>query len=406
MKIRSRVVYLFIKNIPLLMIVAGAGSLFLSNIIAQKILDVKTFGLFSLHIFVFSILTISSALGIEQAIVRLLKIDEGKITVDKFLVYIILCIVMFSPLAFLLLINSFYGFDITFQLYLTIVFVVLSIVASSFFKVTGDLYSWALVINGWKYMVPLYVIMIFSLDKFVAFSVFIWSFLFLFLGVAIFLVRKFDLSFASEYKINYTLSIFLFGLISIVGFALYDFLDRIIISKKFSEVEFGRLYFQYTVVVSFSLIFMSFLSAKKTSAYKRQISKELVKKDLFHSFFLSILFCTMGLCLAFSLNLLSIVDSFYIGDYQTLYFLFFLGVVKSTYTIVSAGFNVVCSPRYLFISSIYSVFTAAICIVLFIVNVNNYGIHCVILAATILWLIRMVIIYSLTLRSIGLLEKC
>lgn len=259
-----------ISNFPFLITAGGAASLFISNFFAQALLDKSTFGLYSLSLFIFSIIIIAGALGVEQAIIRLVKVDDTKIIIDNNLLMIIAVVLVTVPPVFAKVLSSIYSIEAGWALYVSILFATASIVFSAFYKVSGSMLAWSIVLNGWKFVVIAYVWLLYTQGDFSNFTDFIWIFLFGFIVISFFFIRGVSVTFESTQSIASVFWVFLFGFFSIVGFTLYDFFDRIVISKLFSEIEFGRLYFQYSVIVSFSLMFLSFKAAKNTNVYKKK----------------------------------------------------------------------------------------------------------------------------------------
>lgn len=339
----------FKKHIPILMPIIGAGSTFLVNLIMKSVLSPIAYGDFAALLLIIITLYIIGLLGYEQVFIRLLKVNNGRVIIQKWLAVVAGCVLLLSPFVSFLLMDTLSIVD-----NLTPFFIICSLVIpastllSTLFKVSGDLTAHYMYMNAWKFFLLLVVIYSVSFSE--ANLNYIHILLALSVGftLSIFISNKSNIKITSGGDLKIILIFLIAGMASITGYAIFDGMDRFIIKDLFSREVFGDYFFIFTFIMAPVSIISAYFTARKLPAYKACFDLSILQKDYF-----SVLFLSMAISLLFYLCIEILIWAGLIGfseEYQGLMIsVVMLAIIRGGYAMLSMAYTVVCSSRTLMI---------------------------------------------------------
>lgn len=286
----------FIKTIQqhfsFFIIICGAGSFFISNIILKEIFTPQQYGNYSIFITYISLISIFGLLGLEQIFIRYSEfLSYNKITTQKFQIRLIFTVIIISSI-----ISCFFFNNLYFYLNLNIILVLfssMSIISLLYFynvfRLNSDFILSQILNNLWKIILLgiTSTFLIFEIKDFILFiNIIMISIISTNLLAAYFYYKriKFIYNEIVSKKIIYSSSVQF--LVSITSFSLLLFGDRFLIEYKFGINEFGNYFYLTNFFLAPFSIFQNYIGFKQLIAFKNNFNKELLNKISKKTFFL------------------------------------------------------------------------------------------------------------------------
>ncbi len=398
MFIKIKIISFVQTNLSLMLPVMGAGSAFLLNVFLKSNLPASEYGEFAALLLVVSSLFMIGALGFDNALVRLLEVDGGRLIVRHNIVLVAFGVLFIAPLvSYMLLkmvgaINIFDGFFVLFSFLIS-----MSLLVGVLFKVKGEVASFYMVNSAWKIILLMLVALLFSSGFMVSYPSLIVVSIFIGLVVSVLFSGCKEIYFRpGGYDLLHVAAYMVAALASIAGYAFFDLLDRFVVKEFFSSAVFGDYYFIFTFILSPVGIVAYYFSAKKLNEYKLSFNLNLLRRDFLKVTLLSLLialFFALFVCLSVSLEIL-----FFVVDYKWLLVVVVaLAVVRGGYPIVSMAYTVVCSSRSLMLVGVF--FCMLTALIYYFINIFVGGVDIILCSILfpVLWLGRL-IVYWLLIR--------
>ncbi len=377
------------NNVSILLSIISSASSFFVNIFLKGFLSADAYGDFSLIFFAVNTIFILGMVGYDQVLIKYSNSDNGYLVYERNVVKLGVCVFLFSPFLSVFILTSLSILENFSFLYMLISLIATFLVVNSIlFNLSGDLSSSYFYIGFWRFvllMSVLYMSVFHSdyrrYDVVIFFSMLLTVFAFYF--------KRPNIIVKNENKTSFfiLLTLLMSSLFSLTSYQFFEGLDRIIINSHFDKSVFGDYFFLFSTILAPVSVICTYNSAKKLVAYKDSISISQVKKDFYHSLFLSFTIAMIvgGVVLFLIyigfLQLLSI-------DFQTLILVILLCTLRGGYSILSMAYKVVAKSKTLFFSSIF--FLVISLLVFFILKNLNYdlGIKSMIISICLLWLLR------------------
>ncbi len=343
-----------IKNYVVLVPVFGAVALFLVNYILKSKLAPVEYGEVAVYLFISSLLYIGAGMGFEQVIVRSASVSESLVIIDRN-VLITSGLLVFLSMALSLFFGHYFLNMNRFGIALLAGFVALSVYLSALGRLSGHLLAAYLAISMWKVLLLVFALLsIYVVDHLEFDVLLLLSIIFGFLVSIVAFFKQGGLVVCNSSRSYVDVFLMSAGaIVSVVGYAFFDSMDRLILEGIVDREEFGEYYFYYVFIVSPSMIFASYFSSRKLNGYKSNFRLPVVYKDCALVVLLSFLF---SMFMAF---ILIFLDFLYVdvwsGSYSILFWLVVLSAFRGGYSVISIAYNVVCRTRSLFITGVFSV---------------------------------------------------
>ncbi|TMN81315.1 hypothetical protein CWB63_15675 [Pseudoalteromonas sp. S409] len=362
-------------------------------------MDESSYGNFAVNLFIINITFTLGLYGYDQLVNRTSAVSQAnEIKISGYCFRLGILWVLLCPIFSYILIDYFVKYDF-FNIYSLLLFFLIPvlIIYSTFFKLIGNIVKVYLVLNLWKLIFPIivFILCLLGLD----FLGNIWViFLVSVVSVFAFPFMRTRLDFKVEEKSkNKTeeLNLLLASSFSLVGFFLFDNLDRNTFIALYDVEVFGDYFFIYILLMTPISLISNYYSSLKISGYKKLFNIKEFHIDLRNLLFLN------GL-----VSLLSVVFIIFLLEFDfieirsmSLDFMFCvisMCMVKGVYSLASVAYSINCKSTTLyvlsFISIIISVFIFHIVTVYFS-NLNYFNLVTIFL---LLWFFRLCIyIYAI-----------
>ena len=289
-----------VNHSSLLVIVAGAGGFFLTNIILKMILSPIEFGQFSLLITYFSLMYIFGLFGFEQVFIRLSNIVAADtIKTQSFQIKTALRASLLSSVLGTVFFRVFYaGIEINLLLLFLATYSITNIMfVFTIFRLNSNFFIAQLIANFWKIIlfavsVALFLFFrneaLFHVIKNTLVITIIAGFV-----VSLYVLRKkiafvYNEDFSKKEIVQYFIQFFL----SILIFSFLSFGDRFIFNELFGIEAFGNYYYLCNFFLAPFSIFQNYIGFKQIVQFKdswdRKLFDKLVMKIFFFGFSLAI----------------------------------------------------------------------------------------------------------------------
>lgn len=336
-----------VKHSSLLVIVAGAGGFFLTNIILKMILSPIEFGQFSLLVTYFSLMYIFGLFGFEQVFIRLSNIAGiNTIKTQSFQIKTALKASLLSSVLGTIFFKTIYvDIEINLLLLFLATYSITNIMfIFTIFRLNSNFFVAQIIANFWKIILFIVsVILLFFLKNSPLFylikNTIVITIIIGFI-VSIYVLRKtIVFVYNEDYSKKEILEYFLQFFLSILIFSFLSFGDRFIFNELFGIEEFGNYYYLCNFFLAPFSIFQNYIGFKQIVQFKdswdRKLFGKLVSKIIL-----------FGLILAIALSVVTgIIDSrkilnFAFHDYITsIVILLMIGITKLYYAAIAALFE-------------------------------------------------------------------
>jgi hypothetical protein len=392
---------LCISNLSIILPISGAASAFLANLILKSHLDSTVYGEFASSLFMIVTLYMIAGLGYEQVLVRLTEVEGDKVVVRSNVAILGFSIIVISPIICHYILLVFGVIDESNPLIIASSFMIsISNILSTLYKITGRLISHYLFLHAWKV-----VLLVLILVKYVIQG-----------GADIVHLELVVLSLTIGFLISCLSSSFQFvvfrnaimpmsklllyssaGAISIIGFSIFDGLDRFLIKEVFDKAVFGDYFFIFSFIMSPVAIVSGYVSAKQLSFYKKSFRVKIFKQDYFKVLIIStsvaITFTILIQLLVFT-GLVTLME----GYYEMLIIIFFISIIRGGYFILSMAYSILCSSQLLILIGV--VFAGIGILMFYLMSIiEGVSVVSIGLLLFILWSMRSVIYWFLIMHE-------
>ena len=393
MLIVNKFLQLFNKHFSLLILSLASFSFFIINIFLKEQLNSEDYGLYSLLITYISLLSSFGMLGFEQTLLRN-SVIKLKLEIDKALIVpIIFSALLVSLIGSFLMFNNYnlgLGVSLIFLLSLMVILVKL---IYSLYRLGSRFVISQIALNFWK--IALFCVVLFFFffdypltlrDVFTCIIALFFLSLFLFFGLIKKILFISNLDFQQVLKQSALFMLTLFT-ISLIGFG-----DRFFIESRFGLIVLGDYFFYINMFLFPFSLFQTYIGFKEIVSFKKDFHINflnskllfLLKKSIYFSLFLFTILYLVDYCNLYNFNISS--------NLNIIIPLILLGVIKISYSLLSAAMGAICSDDMLYDINIKSIIS--ILLVVPLMYFFSYNISLTIIFIIALWLIRCFIWYS------------
>lgn len=393
MLIVNKFLQLFNKHFSLLILSLASFSFFIVNIFLKEQLNSEDYGLYSLLITYISLLSSFGMLGFEQTLLRN-SVIKLKLEIDKALIVpIIFSALLVSLIGSFLMFNNYnlgLGVSLIFLLSLMVILVKL---IYSLYRLSSRFVISQIALNFWK--IALFCVVLFFFffdysltlrDVFTCIIALFFLSLFLFFGLIkkILFISNLDLQQVLKQSALFMLTLFT---ISLIGFG-----DRFFIESRFGLIVLGDYFFYINMFLFPFSLFQTYIGFKEIVSFKKDFHINvlnskllfLLKKSIYFSLFLFTILYLVDYCNIYNFNIFS--------NLNIIIPLILLGIIKISYSLLSAAMGAICSDDMLYDINIKSIIS--ILLVVPLMYFFSYNISLTIIFIIALWLIRCFIWYS------------
>ncbi|EOU2463887.1 hypothetical protein ACNTOD_002836 [Vibrio navarrensis] len=380
--------------------IASAAASFILSFWLKIILTPEAYGDFATAFFTVNVLLGLGVVGYDQVIIRLSKLTERGLEIDKWIVMIGVLILLLTPgLSFVFLsafgVVSEFSLGYLFMSWMAACIAVLAIL----FNLQGRLLESYFFLGSWKVVLLLTVSVLYlvqlAMDEFellILFSLagtFVWLLVF---RKRIFYLVKGQLDAKSVYLLYFS------SVISLVSYQAFEGLDRFLLLSTFDKVLFGDYFFVFNFLLAPTSIFVSYYTVKRLKIYKARFSYVLMFRDYVNVSVFSVL---SGLCLLgviYSIVVFGVV-SFSSLDFSSVLIVLCLCVVRNGYLVLSAAYKVVASKStLLFVAILFGMLSILVCSFSSRFEIS-FQLNELILVVLGLWLLRILLYFYVILND-------
>ena len=342
--------------------IAGAGSVFLVNIVLKATLSDFEYGEYSIFITFLQVCVSFGFLGLEQVFLRLSEVSkENDILTDKKLLKITLGVgLLFSLLLSLVFSKVFLKIEIAFTLLILLTFstslmmFLYNIVRLKKQFVTAQLFS-----NMWKYII-LAITAVLLINGAASTKTLIEVFTYTAIGsvvvFSIYVVKNVPFKFTDSFALS-TISRYSFHFIlSMLTLTFIGFFDRFYIKAFFGSSAFGTYFYLSTIFYFPFALLQGYIGFKELVFFKTNASLPILKKKLIRVNFLSLGIAVTIYGTAYILNILEVIPAIAFNLNATLIFILMgLGVLRINYSMLSSVLGAIGSIKIIRNANIQSI---------------------------------------------------
>jgi len=393
------------KHLSLAIIIFGAGSFFLSNILLKEVLNEEAYGQYSITITYFSVIFIFGLLGLEQIFLRYSNfIAVNTIETQKFQVSLIIKTILLTSTIGTLFFSFYFKeeFKINFiLLYLSSISIVALLYLFNIFRLNTDFVFAQVVANFWRIILLVLAEVLFFLkisDLNVLLNFIMLGILFSFLLAFFVFFKRIQFVYNENHTPKDIIKTSFQFFISIATFSLLTFGDRFVIQNKFGFEEFGNYFYLTNFFLAPFSILQNYIGFKQLIFFKNNFTIKAFdafnKKVIFFGVLLAVfLFITPNL-----LMYLKII-TFEFDKYTSItILLLILGIIRLYSSSISSAFEAKTNIDSLKKANLIFILLALV-IVVFAVLVFN-SLELIIATVSLIWLLRTLIYKSVLLKQI------
>ena len=363
---------------------AGAGTLFLANILTKRFLSPEDYLLLSYLITITTILNSFALGGMEQLIVRYSTTENSKTTIDKTSIKIIIYTLAISLAFFPIILSMIFPDSLTWPWLLTLTLnFTLTLINYNLYRVRRNFVEAQLTAGAWKFIILIgvatcYFGIVNSLETALLAGIGLTTILNLHLARKNFRSLKIG---DSQHPIMSTGLAFSFSLAIMTVLGTFD---RVLAEKLSGPSLFAEyIYFSMIVIYPFNMI-ASYVGFKEAVYFKTDFSVNLVIQKIVNLFIkITAMFILFGLCIHLAAPLTHLIVT-----WQNMLLSYALICIKCIYSIFSAIMGSRASAKEIWSSNFYSAISIIIISLIFITTNSSITINSLLALFTILWLSR------------------
>lgn len=382
----------FEQHLSLLVIMVGAISFFVSNLVMKEILSAAQYGHYSIFVTYFSLIYVFGILGTEQVFLRFsMGIKKNTIETQKFQLILIASIILLSSICSCYLFKQHYAeIEInTILLFVSSLGMIGILFSFSVLRLNTNFVLAQFITNYWK-MCLFILAVLFYIFKNADFELFIkiicFNIFFVFVLSAIYIYKKMTFLFNDTISNKEIVRTSFHFFLSILSFSLLIFADRFIIEKKYSFEEFGNFFYLTNFFLAPYTILQNYIGFKQLIVFKNEFNAKYLANFNRKIILLGSL---LGLCLFLSALLLSFTETvaFKFNKYIPIIgLLLFTGILRLYSSSIISAFEARTNIQTLRKANIYivSITVFILCIAVFTAG----SIEAILMYVIVIWFLR------------------
>jgi len=377
--------------------IAGAGSIFLVNIVLKATLSDFQYGEYSIFITFLQVCISFGFLGLEQVFLRLSEVRDDKLLTDKKLLKITFVVgLLFSLLLSAVFSKIFLKIQVATTLLMLLTFstslmmFLYNIVRLKKQFVVAQLFN-----NMWKYIV-LVITGILLIGGNVNTKTLIEIFTYVSIGSAtffsIYVIKNIPFKFTNSFELSAIYKYSFHFVISMLSITFIGFFDRFYIKALFGSEAFGDYFYLATIFYFPFALLQGYVGFKELVFFKTNASLPILKRKLRNINVLSVIIAIAIYGAAYVLNDLEVIPAIdFTSSGSVILILMALGVLRINYSMLSSVLGATGSIKIIRNANIQSL----VFILLIVTAGSNYliSVEAVAFCILLVWISRILVWY-------------
>ena len=377
--------------------IAGAGSIFLVNIVLKATLSDFQYGEYSIFITFLQVCISFGFLGLEQVFLRLSEVRDDKLLTDKKLLKITFVVgLLFSLLLSAVFSKIFLKIQVATTLLMLLTFstslmmFLYNIVRLKKQFVVAQLFN-----NMWKYIV-LVITGILLIGGNVNTKTLIEIFTYVSIGSAtffsIYVIKNIPFKFTNSFELSAIYKYSFHFVISMLSITFIGFFDRFYIKALFGSEAFGDYFYLATIFYFPFALLQGYVGFKELVFFKTNASLPILKRKLRNINVLSVIIAIAIYGAAYVLNDLEVIPAIdFTSSGSVILILMALGVLRINYSMLSSVLGATGSIKIIRNANIQSL----VFILLIFAAGSNYliSVEAVAFCILLVWISRILVWY-------------
>ena len=377
--------------------IAGAGSIFLVNIVLKATLSDFQYGEYSIFITFLQVCISFGFLGLEQVFLRLSEVRDDKLLTDKKLLKITFVVgLLFSLLLSAVFSKIFLKIQVATTLLMLLTFstslmmFLYNVVRLKKQFVVAQLFN-----NMWKYIV-LVITGILLIGGNVNAKTLIEIFTYVSIGSAtffsIYVIKNIPFKFTNSFELSAIYKYSFHFVISMLSITFIGFFDRFYIKAFFGSEAFGDYFYLATIFYFPFALLQGYVGFKELVFFKTNASLPILKRKLRNINVLSVIIAIAIYGAAYVLNDLEVIPAIdFASSGSVILILMALGVLRINYSMLSSVLGATGSIKIIRNANIQSL----VFILLIVTAGSNYliSVEAVAFCILLVWISRILVWY-------------
>ena len=377
--------------------IAGAGSIFLVNIVLKASLSDFQYGEYSIFITFLQVCISFGFLGLEQVFLRLSEVRDDRLLTDKKLLKITFAVgLLFSLLLSAIFSKIFLKIQVATTLLILLTFstslmmFLYNIVRLKKQFVVAQLFN-----NMWKYIV-LVITGILLIGGNVNVKTLIEIFTYVSIGSAtffsIYVIKNIPFKFTNSFELSAIYKYSFHFVVSMLSITFIGFFDRFYIKALFGSEAFGDYFYLATIFYFPFALLQGYVGFKELVFFKTNASLPILKRKLRNINVLSVIIAIAIYGAAYILNDLEIIPAIdFTSSGSVIFILMALGVLRINYSMLSSVLGATGSIKIIRNANIQSL----VFILLIFAAGSNYliSVEAVAFCILLVWISRILVWY-------------
>lgn len=391
------------KHLSLLIIVIGAMSFFISNVVMKEVLSATHYGQYSIFVTYFSLIYMLGIFGSEQVFLRFSrKTNRNTLETQKSQIILISVIIFFSTIISCILFKRYYP-EVAINsllLFLASFSMIGMLFLFNILRLNTNFVLSQFISNYWKLLL-FTLALIFYINKEDNLETFIKivavNIVIIFLAVLFYIYKKIEINYNNDIS---TKDIFITAFhffLAILSFSLITFADRFIIEMKFSIEEFGNFFYLTNFFLAPYTILQNYVGFKQLIVFKNDFNRDYYTRFNQKAILLGVVMAVFLLIISFYLCHFKLLK-FSFNDYMPIILLLlFIGIVRLYSSSIISAFEARTTIETLRKSNIYILVITVF--ILLIAVFYAHSIQSILMSIIIIWLFRCVVHRQLILHQ-------
>ncbi len=377
--------------------IAGAGSIFLVNIVLKATLSDFQYGEYSIFITFLQVCISFGFLGLEQVFLRLSEVRDDRLLTDKKLLKITFVVgLLFSLLLSAVFSKIFLEIQVATTLLMLLTFstslmmFLYNVVRLKKQFVVAQLFN-----NMWKYIV-LVITGILLINGNVNAKTLIEIFTYVSIGSAtffsIYVIKNIPFKFTNSFELSAIYKYSFHFVISMLSITFIGFFDRFYIKAFFGSEAFGDYFYLATIFYFPFALLQGYIGFKELVFFKTNASLPILKRKLRNINVLSVIIAIAIYGAAYVLNDLEVIPAIdFTSSGSVIFILMALGVLRINYSMLSSVLGATGSIKIIRNANIQSL----VFILLIFAAGSNYliSVEAVAFCILLVWISRILVWY-------------
>ena len=384
--------------------IAGAGSIFLVNIVLKATLSDFQYGEYSIFITFLQVCVSFGFLGLEQVFLRLSEVRDDKLLTDKKLLKITFVVgLLFSLLLSAVFSKIFLKIQVATTLLMLLTFstslmmFLYNVVRLKKQFVVAQLFN-----NMWKYIV-LVITGILLIGGNVNTKTLIEIFTYVSIGSAtffsIYVIKNIPFKFTNSFELSAIYKYSFHFVISMLSITFIGFFDRFYIKALFGSEAFGDYFYLATIFYFPFALLQGYVGFKELVFFKTNASLPILKRKLRNINVLSVIIAIAIYGAAYVLNDLEVIPAIdFTSSGSVILILMALGVLRINYSMLSSVLGATGSIKIIRNANIQSL----VFILLIFAAGSNYliSVEAVAFCILLVWISRILVWYFKAVKQL------